>query len=355
MTRRILAGLVVPALLLSACSAAEEPAEDEPADSAAEPEVEPEPEPEPEPPPRPEDRFPLTGEATEDAGLDRPVVAVKIDNAPRARPQLGLEAADVVFEEIVEGGTTRFNALFHSEIPEVIGPVRSGRLVDAPLLDPFTPVLLFSGGRSDVLAALEAARIGMLADVGLGNSGGSARGYYRLGDRPAPNNLAVNTETALANDVPGAGPVPELPWAFADTVPTGGADQPTFSIRMSARNSTGWEWDAEASFFRRSQNGSPTQVMGDGRIGAANVVLVMTDVGEGGCCDTSGSPYVETRVNGGGDAIVWRDGQRFELTWEKDTDSDPYTFLDATGAPFEFAPGPTWIHLTTASGAPAAP
>ena len=87
-------------------------------------------------PATPASAFPLTGVPTDDPRLDQPVVSVKIENTPSARPQAGLDRADVVFEEIVEGGVTRFAALFHSDLPAEVGPVRSARLVDVPLLEP---------------------------------------------------------------------------------------------------------------------------------------------------------------------------------------------------------------------------
>ena len=97
------------------------------------------------------------------------MVSVKIENTPSARPQAGLDRADVVFEEIVEGGVTRFAALFHSDLPAEVGPVRSARLVDVPLLNPWHSILVYSGARGDVTDALRAAdHIGLLADPGTG-------------------------------------------------------------------------------------------------------------------------------------------------------------------------------------------
>ncbi|PWG74405.1 DUF3048 domain-containing protein, partial [Enterococcus hirae] len=85
---------------------------------------------------------------------DQPVVAVKIENTPSAYPLAGIEQADVVYEQIVEVGVTRFAALFHSQLPERVGPVRSARFVDVPLLQPWAPVLVYSGARGEVNDAL---------------------------------------------------------------------------------------------------------------------------------------------------------------------------------------------------------
>jgi hypothetical protein len=138
-------------------------------------ELEPEPEPEPEPVviERPEpvpvvqpieeltDEAPLTGvliDSERAAQLaEQPLLLVKVDNGPTARPQAGLEVADIVFEELVEGGVTRFVAAFHSELPERVGPVRSARFVDVDLGSGFgRPVFANSGARPDAVSRLAA-------------------------------------------------------------------------------------------------------------------------------------------------------------------------------------------------------
>ena len=107
--------------------------------------------------------------------------------------------------------------------------------------------------------------------------------------------------------------------------------------------------------YRRLQNGQPMVVTGEGRVGAANVIVVLTDVGRGGCCDTAGNPFTVTRLEGSGDAILWRDGQRFDITWTKQAVGQHLQFADASGDPVVLAPGASWIHLAPASAAPAAP
>src|SRR5271165_5176465 len=62
--------------------------------------------------------------------LTRPALSIKIENTPQARPQTGLDMADVVYEEVTEAGITRFMAVFNSAVPPVVGPVRSARIMD---------------------------------------------------------------------------------------------------------------------------------------------------------------------------------------------------------------------------------
>ncbi len=135
--RIFLAAALAASLVVTACSSAPE---EEPSPSPTQ-------SPSPSPSPTPESAFPLTGVETDDPLEDRPVVSVKIENTPSARPQAGLDRADIVFEQIVEGGVTRFTALFPSDLPEEVGPTRSGRLVDVPILEPWHSILVWRPSR----------------------------------------------------------------------------------------------------------------------------------------------------------------------------------------------------------------
>ncbi|MGH8899949.1 MAG: DUF3048 domain-containing protein, partial [Egibacteraceae bacterium] len=138
------------------------------------------------PPPAPlTESAPLTGLPVADpAVLARPVVAVKVDNAAKARPQTGLDQADIVFEGLVEGGLTRFVALFHSVSPGTVGPVRSARDVDADLLPAFSSVLGISGAAPGTEARLREAGLRVLSE---GQAPPGA--FFRTGERRSPHNL----------------------------------------------------------------------------------------------------------------------------------------------------------------------
>ncbi|HWH31802.1 MAG TPA: DUF3048 domain-containing protein, partial [Egibacteraceae bacterium] len=168
----MLVALFAVALTLTACGGGEP--EPEPTPSETEPTPSPTPEPE---------LAPLTGEEVESTGiLDRPVVAVKIDNASPARPQAGLGAADVVFEELVEGGYTRFLALYQSQAPETAGPVRSGRDVEADLLPPYQPLFVISGAAEPTYAVLRGAGLKIREE------GQPEDAFQRASDRKRPYN-----------------------------------------------------------------------------------------------------------------------------------------------------------------------
>lgn len=352
--RRVVLLVAAGALLASGCSA------DEPEPAAAAPVEEPAPEPEPEPDPEPEltARAPLTGvlipdeEAAELA--DRPLLIAKIENSPAARPQAGLDAADVVLEELTEGGVTRFITLFHSELPEEAGPVRSARPVDVSVAGGFgTPVFAYSGARPQVQSLLRGAAMVPLEE--------GAPGFVRVPDRRRPHNLFIHPGDVLAAGVErGATALDEPGWTFDEDAPDGAVrcpadatacDDPGLAVvvPMSTSARSGWTYDADAGLYRRDQNGQPSLVTGAGRIGAANVVVLATRHYTDGCCDTNGAPYTETDVTGGDRAIYWRDGERYEGTWRKPSASAPLELLDADGEPFALKPGPTWVHLPSAS------
>lgn len=290
---------------------------------------------------------PLTGlPVDDDFDVDRPVMAVKVENTRAARPQAGLEVADVVVEELVEGGVTRFVALFHSQIPEAVGPIRSAREVDLDILTPFRPILVYSGARPDVTSALAASGlIALLPDDG-------QPVFYRDPERSKSHDLFAYGDRALEKgstyDEVGTF---TSPFVFDEQPPSGGTPGETLEVRMSGFSQTGWEWDDSAGVYRRLQDGDEHEVV-DGQIGAANVVVVLTDIGPGGCCDTAGNPFVATRMTGGGPAVVLRDGTRYEARWNKDAVSEHLTIETQDGEVFPFAAGPTWILLAPMNSVP---
>ena len=279
--------------------------------------------------------------------IDRPAVLVKIENTAAARPQSGLDDADVVFEELVEGGVTRFLAVFHSVTPEAVGPIRSGRLVDVGLGPPFNGLFVFSGARDEVLAALR--RTGMPLQ---GEDGST---LYRNRSRSAPHNLYADGEALFdaAMAIDRLEP-PEVPWEFRHDAPPGGHPAEQVDIVMSRVATTGWQFDDAIGVYRRSQNGTPFTVAGDGVVGAANVIVLGVNVGLGGCCDTSGSRYVSVQTEGEGRALIARDGRLYEARWTKPNAADHYRFTTPDGAPFPLKPGPSWIHLAPVENLPAA-
>lgn len=291
---------------------------------------------------------PLTGEPVAPDVLERPVVAVKVENSPPARPQEGLDDADVVYEQIVEGGVTRFIALYQSEIPTVVGPVRSARLVDVDVLPAYSPIFAFSGAREDVLRAVDAAGIAAIIDDGVG-------GFIRDPGRPSSHDLMLEPEVVYerGRDRPSVAPLDGPVWAYADEPPAEPTAEVTdVELPITSANTAGWSFDEDAGVYRRSQNGEPSAVVGEGRIGAANVIALGTEVFEGGCCDTAGNPFVVSDVTGEGQGWLFRDGRGYAITWRKAAAGRHMRILDEDGDALPLKPGATWIHVMDAPTLP---
>ena len=288
--------------------------------------------------------YALTGvvidEAADPDALARPALGIKIDNAPQARPQLGLGDADIVFEELVEGGVTRFLAVYQSSDPGEAGPVRSGREVDADIFPPFGGVLAISGAAAPTYDVLFSAGLTVFEE---GQAGGA---IYRVADRPAPHNLNAIARRLWdsAADAPPALP----PWPIDAAIPPGGSRIGNVRTAMSDEYAHSWAWRPADGVFERGQNGT-RHVAADGeQIGAANVVYATVQVGAGGGVDSSGAATVSIALIDSGPATYLRDGQLFTGTWRKTARESQFEWLDAQGNPFPLAPGRTWVELLPA-------
>jgi hypothetical protein len=303
-------------------------------------------------------RSPLTGLPIDPEVRERPLLVVKIDNAARARPQTGLEAADIVIEELVEGGATRFMALFHTEFPEVVGPVRSARPVDVDLLGGFGAAgFLFSGAREEVRGLLATTPSVLLLD--------QPPAFFRDASRAVPreHTLYVNLETAARTVLQrGARTLIDFGWTFDATIPDGALECPASAVGcpdpgtaivvdMSARNefgwSTGWTYDAAAGVYRRQQDGVPFRVTGSDELGADNVIILGTRryVGAAGWTETDATADQAP-------ALVLRDGRRYAARWSKPTAGDLIEVTTPDGRPFPLKPGVSWVLLPDAAQLP---
>src|ERR1035438_4256785 len=127
---------------------------------------------------------PLTG-MPDPTGLSvkRPALTVKIENTPQALPQWGIDQADVVYEEIVNGGITRLAAIFNSHAPAKVGPVRSVRPTDTQVVWPLGGIFAYSGGAPYAVASISTAPVKLIDE----SSAGTA--MFRDPNLYAPHNL----------------------------------------------------------------------------------------------------------------------------------------------------------------------
>ncbi len=278
---------------------------------------------------------PLTGLPA--AVPDRPAAVVKIDNGSSAVPQQGLNAADIVIEEEVEGGVTRFAAIFHST-PSIVGPVRSGRTTDLSLISSLgEPLLIYSGANQITEGILRSN-----TDI-QNRSHGSASGYWREDSRRAPSNLFSDTAPHWAS-ADGGSPQAQFAYRSAgDPIPGAADEELTISYGASSAR---WEWDG--SQWLRWQRGSEHRVVSGEQVSAANVVVIEVERVATGMTDSSGGAVPEFPYVGTGRATVFTGGKRIEGAWTRPSLNSVATLTHTLGDAIELTPGRTWIQLIEA-------
>jgi len=278
---------------------------------------------------------PLTG-LSADPGA--PVLAVKIDNSPAGRPWTGVEDADVVYVEPVEGGTTRLLAVFSSRLPASVGPVRSARESDITVLAAYgRPALAFSGSAPELGGTLAGASLVAVTPQ-------TAASAFRRDDaRRAPVNLYADPAALLAAAGGASGPR-DIGFRFGAVPPGGSAVRHREVAFRSAV--VGITWDPVRGRWTIEPGGeAAVPAGGGGPIGAATVVVQRVTSRPSAIRDAAGavSPYAVTV--GAGDAEVFRDGRSFPARWSRPTPTDPTAFLGPDGVPVPFAAGPVWVLL----------
>jgi hypothetical protein len=283
---------------------------------------------------------PLNGLAAPRSSVpDRPALAVKIENLPEARPQSGLEGADIVYEEPVEGGITRFIALFQCGDARSVGPIRSGRTTDPAILVQFgTPPLAYSGGANTVRKAIDRAGLTDLSETE------APRAYTRDPERVAPHNL-FSTTTALWRAADSADGAPDPVFTYADELELKSRRTRTLHLPFSSYSDVVWTWSKGRGGWLRA-HGSVPHLLGDGsQVQAANVVVQVVDVVPGEIVDPAGNPSPEVDVIGSGKAYVLRDGRMIPGRWERRSEADVTSFVTKSGETIPLAPGTTWVEL----------
>ncbi|MEU9589374.1 DUF3048 domain-containing protein [Streptomyces sp. NPDC048193] len=291
------------------------------------------------PPPAREDdgRAPHLERSHGTHGSAGPVLAVKVDNAPAARPQKGLDAADVVYVEPVEGGLSRFMAIYATRLPESVGPVRSARESDLELLRQFDrPALAFSGAQSKLLPLIDRAPLRPEPQDRAPDA------YVRDDARPAPHNLYLRPDRLLPSP-PGATAL-TTGYRYGDA-PEGGRAEPSRTVRYPAASFT-FTWSPSTGRWLIAMDGGPVPAAGGGRPEPATVVVQHVKVRASAFRDFLGnnSPYVESV--GSGEAEVLRDGRSYDVTWKRGAAEEGTVFTAEDGTPVNLAEGPVWVVFT---------
>ena len=288
---------------------------------------------------------PLTGTPAPGGVVpNRTALAFKIDNYPTARPQSGLTKADIVFEEPVEGGITRFVAVYQCQSASQVGPVRSARNIDIGILGQLgAPILVHMGGITPVIENIQASPI---VDFELGNHTSIIR---HVSGREAPYNTFTST-TAVWHLESTKTTVPRPLFDYSSAVPTGSSVSraSSVSIPFSGYSDVVWKYDAAAGRYLRYYETKPAETANGKQQSAANVVVQFVSLYYGPWIEnTQGALEVQANLytDAGGDALVFRNGVQISGHWWRSTLSQPTEFVTTSGTTIDLQPGNTWVEL----------
>lgn len=282
--------------------------------------------------------WPLTGlpvSGDDSAAQDHPVLVAKMDNTAASAPQIGLGKADLVVEELVEGGLTRLAAFYYSKLPGNVGPVRSMRASDVGIVSPVDATVVTSGAAGKTIARVKGAGITFVQE--------GSKGFQRDGGRSAPYNLMANlSDVAGAIDQDTERPDDYLPWGDEKDLPKG---QPakTVAASFSGGHTTNWTFGKDGY---ANQNSYAAQ--GD-TFPADNVLVLRVKVGDAGYLDPAGNRVPETKFTGKGEAMLFHGGSLVRGTWSKSGLSSPLELSTRAGK-LTVPAGRTWIELIPESG-----
>ncbi len=299
----------------------------------------------------PENVNPFTGEAIDPARRGRRPIAIKVSNSSLVvRPQSGLSQADLVYEHISEGGITRFTALFYGQDAALVGPIRSGRLIDLQIPLWYDAAFAYSGASNEVkwmfkfggfferVVTPDWGHPGFWRDYEIGNP-----------NKPDWETLYTSVESIRkviaqrGEDTPASFGANMI---FSPDIPTGGATASSIEIRYPATN-VFWRYDAGASqYFRWADGDSHTDANNGLQLSARNVVVlyadhVETDIVE----DSNGSLSIDIKFWESGKMILFRDGQRFDGEWRRVGMEAMLLYFDDAGNSLPLAPGVTWFQI----------
>jgi hypothetical protein len=276
-------------------------------------------------------------------GTDGPILAVKIDDTFLARPQIGLESADLVYIEQVEGGLTRLAAIFSSVIPQNVGPVRSARISDIDILAQFGKVVFaYSGAQRLMLSVISQAN---LWDYGAQHS--SPTIFTRDPMRPAPYNMVLRADLLMAKAVSDGREVANSNspgWQFG-IAPKGGVaiDSVKVSWPASRYEAT---WSETESRWVLSNNGAADLDVTGKQLGATTFVIQNVAITNSIYRSKDGGYTPFSQTVGTGTGYVLRDGRSFKANWSRPSAESGTTWTLADGSEIKFSAGSIWVALT---------
>jgi hypothetical protein len=264
---------------------------------------------------------------------DRSALTIKIDNTPEAMPQYGVNEADVVYEEIVEGGITRLAAIFNSRVPKEVGPVRSVRRTDREIVFPIGGIFAFSGGAEYAVRSIETA------PVKLYDESNSGAGMFRDPSRQVPHNLFANAQLLMEKDGKPRPPPPLFTYRTSGEQ-FRGPKVKSFVVNFAGGYAASYAWDTKTKSWDRSLFGAPDVTAGGVRVSPTNVIVMTVNyVGGVGIIDS----YAQ--LIGSGSAEVFSEGRVEHGTWARSNLRHHAIYKNLEGKIINLTPGQTWVEL----------
>ncbi len=285
-------------------------------------------------------------------------LAVKIGNEPgpeagglgAARPQSGLNEADIVYDTPAEGGIMRYVAVYQCHNASSIGPVRSLRWVDWHILAEFRmSILAHVGGIVPDVTALD--KLPYVADA---NAFTYPNAYHRISNRVAPDNDYTSTQALWALfKGPKFDQAPAPVFQYTPALPSGAKPVRQVGINFSAGTDAVWRWDPTTKQFLHFYGSTPdVDTLTNQQVSTTNIFIQIVRYSFGPYPESPGSTGdVESVTTGSGPGFVLRDGEMIPVTWHRPTLSDGTTFTNAKGQEVGLAPGRTWVEMVLNSTA----
>lgn len=278
------------------------------------------------------------------AGENKQILVVKIDDTNAAHPQIGLESADVVYVEQVEGGLTRLAAIYTSKLPPLIGPIRSARISDIELLAQFGRVgFAYSGAQSKMRPVIAAANL-----ENLSAERNPPSIYGKDPDRPGPVDMILKPDLLLERA--NANPKIRIETATASVFPFGDAPKGETNTAVAKVKwpSAKYElrWDSTNEKWLIYFNEKPNMAANGDHLYADTAIIQIVSIMPSIYGDKFGEITPFSKTTGSGKAVMLRDGFSYQISWQRNLETDVTTWMSQDGGVANFKPGRTWIFLT---------
>ena len=276
-------------------------------------------------------------------GINGPVLVVKVDDTNMAHPQIGLEDADVIYIEQVEGGLTRLAAVFSSKVPTEVGPVRSARISDIEILSQYGRVAFaYSGAQKKLLPVIAAANL-----QNLGAQAQPPTIYTRDPTRVNPYSMILRADLLMAKIIEKSyliDSAKSVGWSFGDVPVSGDAITSATMHWPAARYDA--QWSPTNKCWLLFHNSNPNYVQTGKRLCPTTVVIQMVSITASQYHDKVGGVTPFSNTVGNGTGYILRDGKSFAGTWVRTSPDQGTTWNSADGSEISFAPGQVWVALT---------